>query len=180
MRAAIMGKNVHEARELLQAMIGDRFTIAPGQSAGRPDEYELLNDILESVVQIAPGRFFSINEIISRDYVYQENGAVEAMERNGVALVFGTGPRPLSSPRGFRGLFFNLRLIQRSLLKIGTRWTLGMDLETMLLRLAGATRQQRTMYQRRFYGIQIPASVIMPVLEELTEEGKPEDVQLGE
>lgn len=109
------------------------------------DEHALLDEILQSHVDIGHARRRSVREIITDAEVYSEGAS--ALTRHGISLVAaGTGPRP-DHPSKFQSLFINPPTAQRFLLR-GTRWGEG-DIKEVLLRLRGAEWSRRRVGEKQ-------------------------------
>jgi hypothetical protein len=154
--AAVRGNSLEAAGRLLRDMIADRFAdVQPVY-----EHEDLLRDILEGLVSLGSGRYVSVNEVITNQFLYNE--ARDAMERLGVALVrTARGPRgELAGLKQGTALFINISSCKQHLLPRNERWAHDFDIETVLLRLPGARRAQHAIAGARGRGIEIPADAV--------------------
>lgn len=148
--AAIKGDSGDGAVRRLGELLADRMSI--GRQGGG-DETDLMKTILDSTFQAGSGLPpVSVSEVISDPDTYLSHHTT--LESQGVAMTEGRPGirRPVLEGKKF--IFMDLDKVKRYLLR-GTPWW-NMDCEQLLLRLKGASRQQRKMGSQRIWGIELP------------------------
>lgn len=144
MLGCVLGMDVEMTFSMMQADFTSRDTSDQGES----DEATLLQEIYESLVYLPHGLSATVSEMLSTNFV--EPGWQDAMVRSGI--------KPFESSIGERRIFFVKPAMRKTILK-GSDFS-GQDINQILIRVRGATRDKQRMGGHFPRGISIPESEI--------------------
>ncbi len=151
LKAAIAGQTAEEATRTLGQLLADRTTIG---TQGGGDEADLMKAILDSTFPVGSGLPpVSVAVAISDPETYLLHAST--LESQGIAMTEGRPGQRRPTLEGKKFIFFDLDRVKRFLLR-GTPWW-SLDCQQLLMRLPGASRQQRTVGNQRPWGVEVPA-----------------------
>jgi len=140
MLGAVLGMDVEMTFSMMQAAFSTRDTSDQGES----DEATLLQEIYESLVYLPRGETATVSEMLSTNFV--EPGWQDAMMRSGV--------KPFEDAAGIRRVFFVRPAMRKTILKNSD--FAGQDVNQILIRVQGASRDKQRMGGHSPRGISIP------------------------
>lgn len=153
MLAAVMGMDDKSAVGLLGTVLSKRNFTEDHET----DEESLIQDILESEVQVPRGGRMTVSQLlVSKSWGADETGVAPSklLERVGVRTVeVSDAPWP-KSDLGFNAVFFATRIVQRTLLA-GSRFK-ELEIDQILRRSRGAKKSRQRMGGHWPRGVTIP------------------------
>jgi len=148
--AAITGADAAGAARCLGELLADRTSI--GRQGGG-DEADLMKTILDSTFPVGGGLPpVSVADVVSDPEVFLLHHTT--LESQGIAMTEGRPGHRRPALEGKKFIFMDMDKVKRYLLR-GTPWW-SMDCDQLLLRVTGASRQQRKMGSQRIWGVEIP------------------------